>query len=455
EDQRSTAPLAELEQEAEQELKKLAESAGLGRVGKAFIVRMREESGILAMGGEGSAKCGFLHLSFQEYLAASYAVERGYAKELATRISDSWWQEVALLSLRKSVQYCEKFFQELLLAGLAETRDDLVQRCLAESISFPGQVFLDVLKGPQTSQTRRSAVLRLVRDKQQELPELQGLCQGILADSKADRGLRESAVEILARFHQTPGTVWVAGGETFQPGEVRVDKRTGLTLVWIPPGEFRMGSTEGYGDEQPVHSVVLSEGFWLSRYQVTNDDYRRFLQAQPGSVETPRYWDDRKFNQPKQPVVGISWHDAVKYCEWAGFRLPTEAEWEYACRAGSSQEYCFGSNTSQLGDYAWYDKNSNGQTQPIGSKRPNAWGLHDMHGNVYEWCSDWFGDYDSELCVDPIGAAEGSARVVRGGSWHGYARGVRSACRRGILPRDANYYLGLRPLRVQRSAQDR
>ena len=149
-----------------------------------------------------------------------------------------------------------------------------------------------------------------------------------------------------------------------------------------------MGSDHGDGDEKPVHQVVLSKGYWLSRYQVTNDDYRRFLEAKSGSVKPPGYWDDRRFNQPKQPVVGVSWYDAVAYCEWAGFRLPTEAEWEYACRAGSQSEYCFGSDESQLGEYAWYGRNSSGQTHPIGSRRPNGWGLYDMHGNVWEWCPD-------------------------------------------------------------------
>ncbi len=449
EDKRSTAPLEELEKEAEQELRKLAESAGLGRSGKDFLVKMREESGILAMGGEGTNRCGFLHLSFQEYLAASYAVQQGYAKELATRISNSWWQEAALLSLRKSVPFCEQFFRELLAAGVAEDREDLVQRCLTESISFPGQVLLKVLGDRGTSPGRRRAVLRLVRDRHQELPELQGLCEGMLADGMADRGLRELAVEILARFRQTTATGWVSGAGQPQPGEVRVDERTGLTLVWIPPGEFRMGSDHGDGDEKPVHQVVLSKGYWLSRYQVTNDDYRRFLEAQSGSVKPPGYWGNRKFNQPKQPVVGVSWYDAVAYCKWAGFRLPTEAEWEYACRAGSQSEYCFGSDERQLGEYAWYRRNSSGQTHPIGSKRPNGWGLYDMHGNVWEWCQDSSRDYKAREVVDPSGGDAGSDRVLRGGGWYSDARSVRAAYRSRGAPGRAGNSLGFRPLRVQ------
>jgi len=449
EEQRITAPLQELEQEAERDLKKLAESTGLGRSGQAFILKMREESGILAMGGEGSGKCGFLHLSFQEYLAASYAVQQGYAKQLATRIGTSWWQEAALLSLRKSVPFCEQFFRELLATELAETREDLVQRCLAESISFPGQVFLEVLRDRGTSVRRRGAVLRLVRDKHQELPELEGLCEGILADRQADRGLRDSAVEILARFGQMNQKVGVAGREQRQPGDVRVDERTGLTLVWIPPGEFRMGSNSGYGDERPVHTVVLTQGFWLSRYQVTNEDYRRFLDAKSGAAKSPRFWDDRKFNQPKQPVVGVTWHDAVAYCAWAGFRLPTEAEWEYACRAGSQDEYCFGSDEAKLGDYAWYSNNSGGQPQPVGGRQPNAWGLYDMHGNVWEWCADSHRSYGAKKVVDPSGGDTGSVRVFRGGSWDGSARFVRAASRFRFGPGDADGVLGFRPLRVQ------
>jgi hypothetical protein len=318
EDQRSTAPLEELEQEAARELKELSESTGLGRDGGAFILKMREDSGILAMGGDGSRTCGFLHLSFQEYLAASYAVQQGFAAQLATRIGESWWQEAALLSLRKSVPFCKQFFRELLAAGLAETRGELVQRCLHESLSFPGQVVVDVLKDPATPAARRAAVLRLVVDKHRELPELEELCDGILAEGGADRALRESAVEILVRFGRTPESLRGAVGGKRQAGDVRVDERTGVAMVWVPPGEFRMGSDSGFSDEKPVHTVVLTQGFWIGRYVVTNAEYGRFLKAQRGNVKPPKFWDNRQYNQPTQPVVGVSWDEAMAYCKWAG-----------------------------------------------------------------------------------------------------------------------------------------
>jgi formylglycine-generating enzyme required for sulfatase activity len=346
------------------------------------------------------------------------------------------------------VPFCERFFRELLAAGLAETREDLVQRCLTESISFPGDVLMGVLNDPKTTDTRRGAVLRLVRDKHRQLPELEQFCEKILAETGLDGGLQESAIEILARFGRTPQSRRGPGGEQPQPGDVRVDERTGVTLVWIPPGKFRMGSNKGDGDERPVHSVTLTQGFWIGRYVVTNEDYRRFLEDQQIAVEPPKFWDDRKFNQPKQPVVGVNWSEAMKYCEWAGGRLPTEAEWEYACRAGSPSEYCYGDDVTRLADHAWYAANSGMQLQPVGGKKPNDWGLHDMHGNVWEWCFDSMPEYREQNEEDPVGA-DVESRAIRGGSWNYGARLVRCACRLQGSPRVRVYNLGFRLVRVQ------
>jgi formylglycine-generating enzyme required for sulfatase activity len=210
-----------------------------------------------------------------------------------------------------------------------------------------------------------------------------------------------------------------------------------------------MGSERGDDDEQPVHTVVLTKGFWIGRYVVTNDDYRRFMEAKKGTVGTPKYWDDRKFNQPKQPVVGVSWHDAAAYCEWAKGRLPTEAEWEYACRAGSQYEYCFGDDESQLGEYGWYAVNSGWAPHPVGGRKPNAWGLYDMHGNVWEWCRDSKRTYEKKNVKDPIGAATVESRAIRGGSWSNHAGNVRCAYRNQSSPGIQFDYLGFRLVRVQ------
>jgi len=129
------------------------------------------------------------------------------------------------------------------------------------------------------------------------------------------------------------------------------------------------------------------------------------------------------------------------------YRLPTEAEWEYACRAGTTTKYSFGDSKSELGGYAWYDENSGGRTHPVGEKKPNGWGLYDMHGNVWEWCQDWHDDYPSGSATDPTGAASGSLRVIRGGSWFYYSDYCRSASRDRLTPDFRSDFLGFRVLR--------
>ncbi|MDA1048967.1 MAG: SUMF1/EgtB/PvdO family nonheme iron enzyme [Planctomycetota bacterium] len=433
---RTSAPLAELAEQAAKHLAQVSPSSRLGTSGEEFLQRMRDEAGILAMTGEGEGRCGFLHLSFQEYLAAEHAAREGLAKELASVAAESWWREVALLSLRRSRPFCEAFFREMLASGIAENHPDLAERCLQEALYFVPGPFVDVLNKSRAS-SRVAAVLRLLRDRAEQVPELEAISRR-LAESK-DQATRGFAREILA------GQGVELAVEP-QEGDVFVDQSTGITFVWIPPGEFQMGSNHGLDWEKPIHTVKITRGVWLGKYPVTNAEYDRFLKSSGKSVKKPEYWDDRRFNQGEQPVVGVSWEEAAAFCQWAGGRLPTEAEWEYACRAGTTTEYSFGKDEKLLEEHGWFEKNSGGQTQPVGAKKPNPWGLYDMHGNVWEWCADWFdeGYYAKSPTEDPTGPQSGSDRVNRGGCWLFSAGSCRSAYRDWNTPADRYNYLGFR-----------
>jgi formylglycine-generating enzyme required for sulfatase activity len=185
--------------------------------------------------------------------------------------------------------------------------------------------------------------------------------------------------------------------------------------------------------------------FYLGRYPVTNEDYAQFLQANPFEKE-PEYWADRRLNQARQPVVGISWDAARRFAQWAGGRLPTEAEWEYAARAGTSSLYFWGAAEQAADDYAWHSGNAQGATHPVGEKRPNPFGLHDMAGNVWEWVQDRWHDNYSGAPGDGCAwkNADGSRRVVRGGCWNNGTTHLRPAYHIWINTSIRNYSLGFR-----------
>ena len=223
------------------------------------------------------------------------------------------------------------------------------------------------------------------------------------------------------------------GGEGEGEGETEtLDLGGGVTLelVRIPAGTFMMGSATGYDNEVPVHEVSVSRDFYLGQCEVTRSQWSAIMGSSPFSSDGCG---------GDCPVDGVSWEDAVAFCEAATsvtgceVRLPTEAEWEYACRAGSSGDYCFGDEVSLLGQYAWYADNSDGVLHQVGLKLANAWGLQDMHGNAWEWCNDWYGKhyYAESPSTDPVGPATGGIHVLRGGSWSYGADYVRSAFRPG------------------------
>ena len=238
-----------------------------------------------------------------------------------------------------------------------------------------------------------------------------------------------------------------AGEQTPKGKEPQDDGRTladsvGMKLVLIQPGTFVMGSDAGNG--HPPHKVTISTPFHLGVHEVTRTQYKKVVGAEKA-----------RFEDSDRPANNVSFHDAKYFCsllserEGLTYRLPTEAEWEYACRAGTVTAYSFGDDASALGDHAWFYDNS-GETLPIkvstnpdgtpatyvrrmtrevGQKLPNPWGLYDMHGNVWEWCEDLHGPYDADHITDPTGPTQGKFRVLRGGSWHSTTDRCRSAHR--------------------------
>ncbi|MBP8131819.1 MAG: SUMF1/EgtB/PvdO family nonheme iron enzyme [Candidatus Hydrogenedentes bacterium] len=292
-----------------------------------------------------------------------------------------------------------------------------------------------------------------------------------------------------------------------EPGEVRVFE--GGEFAWIPPGTFEMGSKLSperviatYGGkaewkrfherEHPRHTVTLTRGFWLATKEVTVGEFRAFADAagyqtdaekggsgwtyglEKGELQDTKgaSWRNPGWAlEDRQPVVLVSWKDAVAYCEWLSrktgetYRLPTEAQWEYACRAGTDTEFWWGdrmedgrgclngADETQLPNgRQWTPRfpfaDGYWNVSPVGSFKANHWGLYDMHGNVWEWCSDWYGDYPSGSVTDPSGPPSGKYRVVRGGSWGDLPGLCRSAARYGVAPGLRSADSGLRLLRT-------
>ena len=255
-----------------------------------------------------------------------------------------------------------------------------------------------------------------------------------------------------------------ADKRTGLPLEIR-HKKTGMHLVLISAGQFEMGSPQagrGAGaDERPVHGVRISKPFYLSKYETTVREFTMFvretghktlaettgggivIEAGRGGPKPDATWKNPYFEQTdRHPVVLVAKDDAESFAEWmsrggdAKFRLPSEAEWEYACRAGATTRFSFGDDVdrSKIRDYAWFGGNAGGQAHPVGQKKPNDWGLYDVHGNLWEWCRDLHGKYGSEAVTDPVETTGDGRLVMRGGGWNDMEGCCRSADR-GVVPR--------------------
>jgi formylglycine-generating enzyme required for sulfatase activity len=218
------------------------------------------------------------------------------------------------------------------------------------------------------------------------------------------------------------------------------DRTTGIEMVLIPAGKYMRGASEADYDERPAHEVTITKAFYVGVYEVTQHEWQRMMDSNPSNFQGDRL-----------PVERVSWDDTQEFLRKSkGLRLPTEGEWEYACRGGTT-----GSRYGDLDVIGWYVGNSAGyvgngagKSYPVGGKQANDFGLHDMLGNVYEWCSDWYGSYSSSGQTDPSGPSSGSNRVCRGGSWGSVGRDCRASYRNVNAPAGRNRGLGFRVART-------
>ena len=283
----------------------------------------------------------------------------------------------------------------------------------------------------------------------------------------------------VMNINNLPKLRTAGGAQNHILGSANADFADFMEMVLLPAGSFTMGSPSGeayrFEDEGPQHTVTLN-GFYMGKYPVTQEQYQAVTGTNPSGIKTTAAAE----NAAKLPVEMVTWYDAVEFCNKLsqlegftpvytisgrtpasgypvigatvtanfgnnGYRLPTEAQWEYTCRAGTGTAYNTGASINN--NTGWYTANSSSNTHEVGKKPANTWGLHDMHGNVWEWCWDWFGNYSSTAQTNPTGASSGITRVNRGGSWYSLAQGLRSACRNGDLPSSQFANLGFRVVR--------
>jgi len=437
----------------------LARQRGVELQAGEFLQATRDHAGLLT--GWSMNEYRFMHLGLQEFLTAQWFRNEGLRDPkqfewLAARFGESWWEEVILLML---ALHNPAVFEEFMRAVVRQpgfeqwAQSQVMERALEETAKLSAAPFEELLRlgvrGESSVWARFWRAMGVGGSEPALVPRQ--LAAARLLGRVMPKAL--AGVEALLRDHsnQELRTWWkerVGRGATVR---TRMSPRGGVELVFVPGGTFTMGSPEDEGgrldDEGPQHEVELA-GFYLARTAVTNAQYAAFVSANP-EYEKPEYWADSRYNQPEQPVVGVSWEDAKAYCEWAGLVLPTEAQWEYACRAGTTTAYSTGEDEAALARTGWYVQNSQGRPHAVGQKEPNEFGLYDMHGNVWEWCLDAFESYGvSEprhgdgSRKEPVGDA---SRVLRGGCWDNPARLARSAYRNHVHPGLRYVSIGFRP----------
>ncbi len=461
-----------------------------------LVRRLRDDCGLLVRAGQGGYE--FLHLSFQEYLAAAHARNAGLYAELAAKLGEPFWRETILLAMSLDGMlrpFLEAVIERQPQALVAEL--ELLRECFAEAERVDPAPLLPLV-APSTATPLLTAALILLR--RTPFGAVRARAGALLDhDDRSVRVLAREVADLPPERPSTPPTPLAekqrrkaskeappatpsAPAARAEPAEGAsfVEPLTGLELLWVPSGRFLMGSSKTKGspgydpeaddDERPAHQVELSRGYWIGRHPVTNKQYEAFLRA--ALCATPSAWKNPKLNQPEQPVVGVDWHDARAFCRWltqAGglplatrAELPTEAQWERAARGTDGRKYPWGSK-APTGELACFGQDLSGRTEAVGGRPAGASpiGCEDMAGNVWQWCLDrWRDDYRSDLAQDPEGSAvemgivtdpchqgqrdASPARLVRGGAWVSRPWRLRCAARLGHHPEVRDVSLGFR-----------
>ena len=354
-------------------------------------------------------------------------------------------QQAVTQRVNQVVQQVDTAYQNI---EEAQTSLDTLQQRMDEQLTKLHNQLEPAIAGQQ-AETRRlgqiedqvfAAITRQQAAAQRQT-ELAEQVESVTQELHEARAELEAVREEIAALAAAPPAASAAKAE---PSKIWANT-LGMAFVLIPSGSFDMGSDSGDADEQPVRSMTIDKPFYIGQFEVTQAQWHAVMESDPSQFT----------DEPNRPVESVSWDDAQEFIAKlnamepnATYRLPTEAEWEYAARAGSAAAYSFGDDATQLDAHGWYADNAGNITHPVGEKQPNAWGAHAVHGGVWEWVQDRYGPYPSEAAAAPPGPPPGNRRVIRGGSWLSPAEDCRAASRSHAHPAFRGANVGFRLVRT-------